>query len=182
MQTDLNHRGHMSGFAAAAFALLAVLLAVWASPMAAAVEVTSLYTVEVPLDPDDPDAQSSAYRRALTAVLVRVTGTGAAAESEALALLFPNPARFVRQYRPGPDNSLIVSLDGPAIEGILRQSGATVWGAERPLTVIWLAIDWEPMEISLVPIGADPGAQTRAEGEAAKGPFDCIVISQARSV
>ena len=129
--------------AAAAFAL--VLL----SPLANALEMTSLYSVEVPFDPEDPE-RKNAYRTALNQVLIRVTGTTAAAESPQLAELFPNPARYVSQYRSGPDNSVIVSLDGAAIETILRQSGAMVWGSERPLTLMWIAVDWGRGEREIV--------------------------------
>ena len=117
MTIDGMKRGRESVTAAVAFRLM-LLAFVWGMlvPVANAVEVASLYTVEVALDPDDPDAQSNAYRAALTEVLVRVTGTTAAADSEELAILFPNPARYVRQYRPGPDDTLIVSLDGPALD------------------------------------------------------------------
>ena len=109
---------------------------------ALAVEMTSLYTVEVPLDPGDPDAQRNAYQEALRQVLVRVTGSNALADSAEMATLFPNAARFVRQFRPGPDGTLVVSLDGPAIERVLRDANATIWASDRPLTVIWLAVDW----------------------------------------
>jgi hypothetical protein len=95
----------------------------WFCATAAAVEMTALYTVQVPLDPNDPDSRRFAYQTALTEVLVRVTGTTAVVDSEEIAALFPNPAQYVLQYRPGPDNSLVVSLDGPAIEGVLRQTG-----------------------------------------------------------
>jgi hypothetical protein len=123
--------------------LLALLACVAVSlPEAGAVEMTSLYTVEVPLDASGPDAQRDAYREALRQVLIRVTGSGAVAESEDIAVLFPDAARFVRQYRPGPGDTLIVSLDGPAIERVLREADATIWGSDRPLTIIWLAVDW----------------------------------------
>jgi len=114
-----------------------------------ALEMTSLYSVEVPFDPDDPD-RKNAYRTALNQVLIRVTGTTAAADSAELTQMFPNPAIFVSQYRNGPDNSVIVTLDGAAIETVLRQSGATVWGSERPLTLAWIAVDWGQGEREIV--------------------------------
>ena len=130
-------------------AAVSVLLVFWLTPLADALEMTSLYSVEVPFDAEDPD-RKNAYRTALDQVLIRITGTTAAAESPELAELFPNPARYVSQYRSGPDNSVIVSLDGPAIEKVLRQSGAMVWGSERPLTLIWLAVDWGQGEREIV--------------------------------
>ncbi len=43
----------------------------------------------------------------------------------------------------------------------------------------WRVIDWEPFEISAVPIGADPGAQTRADDKAlVRFPCRMIVSDQ----
>ena len=110
--------------------------------LAGAVEVTSLYTAEVPFNGSAANARENAYRAALSVILVRITGTTAASESEELAAIFPNPAQFVTQFRPGPDDTLVVSMDGPELERVLKRAGAAVWGSERPLTVVWLAVDW----------------------------------------
>ena len=118
--------------------------------LASAVEMESLYTVQVPLDPDAPDPQNFAYETALTEVLVRVTGATGIAEWEQMAELFPNPGRFVLQYRPGPDGTLMVSLDGPAIEEVLRQAGIAIWENDRPLTLMWIAVDWGQGEREIV--------------------------------
>jgi hypothetical protein len=120
------------------------------SALAVAVEMESLYTVQVPFDPSETDAQNLAYQTALTEVLVRVTGTTAIAEWEQLADLFPNPGRFVLQYRPGEDDTLEVSLDGPAIENVLRQAGVGIWGSDRPLTLVWVAVDWGQGEREII--------------------------------
>jgi len=123
------------------------------APVAQGVEMSSLFTVEVPIDRSDANAQTAAYRAALTEVLVRVTGTTAVIESEEMASLFPNPAQFVSRYQAGPDDTLIISLERDAIERVLRQAGAPVWGTERPLTLVWLAVDWGMGEREIV--GAD---------------------------
>ena len=136
-------------------AVLAILL-IGAFPCAQGVEMPSLYTVEVPFDSSQPNAQTEAYRAALAEVIIRVTGTTAVAESDQMANLFPNPAQFVRQYRPGQADSIIVSLDGEAIERALRQAGAPVWGSDRPLTLVWLAVDWGLGEREIV-AADDPG-------------------------
>lgn len=131
------------------FALLLVTMTM-AAANAAAVELESLYRVQVALDPEDPDARSNAYQTALNQVLVRVTGASDIAESAEFAEVFPVPARYVLQYRPGDDNTLWISLDGPAIETVLRQSGQTIWGKDRPLTLVWLAVDWGQGEREIV--------------------------------
>lgn len=133
---------------------MVLLLAFAAVPAAFAVPVDGLYSAEVPVDPADPESRNTAYERALAQVLVRVTGSEDAAFSPELAGMFPNPARFVLQYRPGADNTLWVSFDGQALEQVLKQRGWPVWGNERPLTVVWLAVDWGQGDREL--IGAAP--------------------------
>ena len=63
-------------------------------------------------------------------------------DPEMVELLFPNPSAYIVQFRPGEDDTLWVSFDGDAIERVLRQAGQTVWGSDRPLTLVWLAVDW----------------------------------------
>ena len=158
MQIEMTRQGRLSGSTAgfcarpmAGIVQVAIGIALlWFCAAAAAVEMTSLYSVQVPLDPSDPDSQNYAYQAALTEVLVRVTGTTAVVDSEEIASLFPNAARYVRQYQAGPDNTLVVLLDGPAIENVLRQTGATIWGSDRPLTLVWLAVDWGQGEREIV--------------------------------
>jgi len=119
--------------------LCSVLCAAFA---AQAVEVAALYTARVALDPQADDPREQAYAAALQEVLLRVAGAELSADEEKMALLFPNPAAYVVQFRPGEDDTLWVSFDGEAIEMMLRQSGQTVWGNDRPVTLVWLAVDW----------------------------------------
>lgn len=130
----MRHRYYLS-------LLVLMLLSAAAAPVSA-VEVKDLYSAEVAIDPDDPKSRDMAYERALQQVLVRITGSEAAAFSPELTALFPNPARFVLQYRPLPENMLWVALDGAAIERVLRDRGLPVWSNERPLTKVWLVVDW----------------------------------------
>jgi hypothetical protein len=87
---------------------------------------------------------------ALADVLLRVSGSELSANMEMTELLFPDPADYVLQFRPGADDTLWVSFDGEAIEDVLRRAGQTVWGADRPLTLIWLAVDWGQGEREII--------------------------------
>ena len=118
-----------------------LILAIVATPVWA-VEVTSLYTAQVPLDQEEDDPRTRAYQMALTDVLLRVSGSELSADAEMIELLFPDPESYVVQHSPGDDDTLFISFDGEALENALRQAGQTVWGSERPLTLIWLAVDW----------------------------------------
>jgi len=128
-----------------------------------AVEVESLYTADVPVDPADPESRETAYQRALQQVLVRITGTEDAAFSPELQALFPDPSRYVLQFRPAEEGRLSVTFDGAALEAVLKGNALPVWDKDRPLTLVWLAVDWGQGDRELV---------GRAAGDAVPSAFD----------
>ncbi len=137
-----------------AHALLILLVAVTAADVSA-VEVTSLYTAQVALDPEQDNPRERAYEWALAEVLTRVSGSVVGTDSDLIEAMFPNPTDYVVRFRPGEDDTLWVSFDGLAIEATLRRSGQTVWGGNRPLTLVWLAVDWGRGEREVIAAG-DP--------------------------
>ncbi|NQV85591.1 MAG: DUF2066 domain-containing protein [Woeseiaceae bacterium] len=121
----------------------------------AAVEVPTLFSAEVPLDKESDNPRDDAYKAALIEVLTRVSGSELSANEPAIDEMFPVPGAYVTQFRPGTDDTLWVTFDGEAIERVLRASGQTVWGRDRPLTLVWLAVDWGQGEREIVAAG-DP--------------------------
>ncbi len=138
-----------------------LLVALMLSLPLGAVEVPTLYTAEVPLERQGGNARASAYRAALLEVLLRVSGSELANDRELVESLFPNPEVYVTQFRPGEEDSLWVSFDGEAIERVLRNTGQSVWGADRPLTLVWLAVDWGQGDREI--IAADDPERTEQE-------------------
>ncbi|WP_405233627.1 DUF2066 domain-containing protein [Lentisalinibacter salinarum] len=120
---------------------MAIAVVLSAAAPASAAEVADLYTIQVPADRSESDWREQAYRRALSQVLVRVTGQRTAAGDPALEALFEDPTRLVQGYRRGAEETLWVSFDGRAIAARLREAGRAVWGSERPVTLLWLAVD-----------------------------------------
>ena len=120
--------------------LLALACALLASA-AVAVEVPSLFTAEVPFDRNEPDARQQAYSAALASVLLRVSGPELFADPEYYDALFPDPERYVVRFRQGSADNLFVTFDGEALTRYLRETGQTVWGGDRPLTLAWVAVD-----------------------------------------
>jgi len=144
------------------FLSLLLLAASLLLPAAAlAVDVPTLYTAEVPLDEEADNPRADAYRLALVEVLMRVSGSDLGSDEDAIDALFPNPAAYVVQFRPGEEETLWVSFDGDAIEQVLRGAGQVVWGSDRPLTLVWLAVDWGQGSREI--IGADDPQRTDAE-------------------
>jgi hypothetical protein len=136
-------------------ALLSLLL-MWAVPAVAAV-VGDLYQARVPVAEQSPAELRRAARGGLAEVLVRVSGRTDAARHPELAGALGNAERYVEQYRydsepsapePGADaqapaesQSVLLRFAPSQIEGMLRQAGLPVWGANRPTLLVWLAYD-----------------------------------------
>ncbi len=142
-------------------ALLIIAAGVTLPLSASAVDVPTLFTAEVPLDPEADNPRADAYKLALVEVLLRVSGSDLGDDLDAIDALFPNPAAYVVQFRPGEDETLWVSFDGEAIERVLRGAGQVVWGSDRPLTLVWLAVDWGQGSREI--IGSDDPERTDAE-------------------
>ena len=143
-----NYSAHLRHLAfRAAATVLVVVISLMLVPQAFAQD---LYTVAVPMDPRDPAARETAYSEALTRVLIRVTGSDDEVHLEELAQIFPNPGRYVLRFRPAPDDTLEVTFDGDAIQTVLRQTRHAIWDENRPLTLVWLAVDWGQGEREIV--------------------------------
>lgn len=108
---------------------------------AAAARVDNLYSATVTLSANAPQPLNKAFERALGQVLVKVTGLPEAGRDAARAGLLPNPASLVQQYSRLPDNRLSAQFDARAIRAALDSAGLPVWGENRPLVAIWLAVD-----------------------------------------
>lgn len=134
-------------------ALACVLACLAASPARAAL-VNGLYEARVPVADQSAAARAAALQQAFNAVLVKVTGNRAAAGSLAGAL--GSPSQYVQQYRyeqtpadpaaPAAQPSLLLwaKFDAGVVGKALRVAHAPVWGAERPRTLVWLALPDAP--------------------------------------
>ncbi|HJR70902.1 MAG TPA: DUF2066 domain-containing protein [Gammaproteobacteria bacterium] len=124
---------------AATIVLLAAHVAVL--PVAFAATVQGLYSVTVPRDPAASDRRAAAERAAMAGLLVRVTGSRATALDPAVQPLLAAPREYVLSYGELPGGSYRVEFRRAPVENALRALGVRVWGAERPLTLLWVAID-----------------------------------------
>ena len=117
--------------------LAALLLIVSNGPLQAANAPDDLYTAQVTV----PDADlAGVFQAALAAVVVRVSGSRAAASPAALAS-FGDPAVLVQQYRATEPGVWEVGFDPVALRDRFDSAGIAVWGNERPVTLVWLAVD-----------------------------------------
>lgn len=106
-----------------------------------AVEVSNLYTARVQWSPDDPAGRDRAYELALRGVLIRATGSRDADRDPTLLSLFDDPEKLVLGFRSAANDTIWVSFDGGAINDRLQAANKPVWASDRPLSLVWLAVD-----------------------------------------
>ena len=100
-----------------------------------------MYTVTVPVTGQGESAQQLAFRDAMRDILIRATGRRDAADLESLAPLVAQAGRHVVSFRRAAGNQLAVTFDGSTIENAIDAAGLPFWGPDRPLTLVWLAVD-----------------------------------------
>jgi hypothetical protein len=108
-----------------------------------AVLVRGLYDAAVPVRNQSAEARGPALQQALETVLVRVTGTRSL-PAAAMDLL-PRASGLVQGYGyestgSGRDLKLRAQFDARAIEAALRSQGLSVWSANRPTHIVWIAL------------------------------------------
>jgi hypothetical protein len=131
-------RKQLPGRCRRAAACLLLVLTVFGAGTATAARVDGLYAATV----EEPSgALQAAFDEALSEVLVKVTGLPEAANPATRRQLFPNTGSVVQQYSAQPDGQVRVDFDAVAVRQVLDRAGLPVWGADRPLIAVWVAVD-----------------------------------------
>jgi hypothetical protein len=114
--------------------------ATWARPSVAATFV-DLYTVTVTPDAAAADQREAAEQAAMARLMVRVTGSRNAPLDPALQPLIESPRPFLTSYGDDRQGRALVGFSRSQVERALTELGLPVWGPERPLTLLWVAVD-----------------------------------------
>ncbi|MBL3558110.1 MULTISPECIES: DUF2066 domain-containing protein [Marinobacter] len=120
------------------------LLALLAAP-AAAVTVTGLYSVEVPVASSQPGDLAQGYADGLSRVFVRVSGTREVLDNEGVKALLDDAESLLQSYQflrsDRNQHRLRMSFGAVGVNSALASVDAPVWGANRPLTLAWIAVE-----------------------------------------
>ncbi|HUQ52691.1 MAG TPA: DUF2066 domain-containing protein [Gammaproteobacteria bacterium] len=119
---------------------IVVALAVVAAPSGAAT-FADLYTVKIAPDPAATDREKTATQAAMARLLIRVTGSRNAPLEPALQPLIAAPEDFLTTRGSDREGRSIVGFRRGQVERVLTERGMRVWGPERPLTLLWIAVD-----------------------------------------
>ena len=102
---------------------------------AQAVTVPDLYEIAMPVT----GTRDAAFVDALKAVVVRVSGRRDAVER--LDGAINNPRKYVQRFGFTSDNILQVAFDSQSVDRMLGDAGLSIWGRERPATLVLLNIE-----------------------------------------
>ncbi|WP_223795416.1 DUF2066 domain-containing protein [Marinobacter sp. F4216] len=142
---------------------MGILFAAYAFP-ASAVTVPGLYSVEVPVSGSSPQQLAVGYADGLARVFVRVSGSRDVLELEGIEALLDDAESLLLSYQffsnEAGGNRLQMSFGAVGVNQALASINAPVWGANRPLTLAWVAVEDRGARTLLtsspVPPDADP--------------------------
>lgn len=121
-----------------------------ASPAVRGELVEDISAVNLPV-PSRAEAQLRAARqRGLETVLVKMSGTTEVLEAPPIRAALDTPERFLTQYRyedrpDGQGLDLRLEYDAEALRRLLRDAGAPLWTANRPVVLAWLVVSEEAL-------------------------------------
>lgn len=125
-------------------ALVLTAMSLFSLPVSA-VTVPGLYSVEVPVESSHPDDLAKGYAKGLSRVFVRVSGSSDVLQQEGVEELLDDAEALLQSYqylRSEEDgNRLQMAFGAVGVNRALASIDAPVWGANRPLTLAWIAVE-----------------------------------------
>ncbi|WP_292272352.1 DUF2066 domain-containing protein [Marinobacter sp.] len=125
-------------------AFFALMLAMLPAP-AAAVTVSGLYSVEVPVSGSGPGALAQGYADGLARVFVRISGTREVLALDGVSALLADAESLLLSYQVlrgvNGESRLSMAFGAVGVNRALASVDAPVWGANRPLTLAWVAVE-----------------------------------------
>ena len=128
-------------------ALTWILLALLAAGNSRAEMVRNLHTATVPVADQGAQALAAASGQALADVLVKVSGSrqvlGNPVIAEALSRARGNVQQYayVRGKPPANELSVSIEFDSAYVTGLVRDAGAPLWTANRPVVLAWVVVE-----------------------------------------
>ncbi|MET4027427.1 hypothetical protein ABIE59_002962 [Marinobacter sp. MBR-99] len=111
---------------------------------ASAVTVSGLYNVEVAVNGTSQNDLRTGYAEGLRRVMVRVSGTRDVLQLEGADEVLKDAESLLLAYqvrREAGESRLQMSFGAVGVNRALASINAPVWGANRPLTLVWAAIE-----------------------------------------
>ncbi|HEX5421238.1 MAG TPA: DUF2066 domain-containing protein [Gammaproteobacteria bacterium] len=125
----------------AAAALVLLMLGLSSAGPVRAATFQDLYTLTVMPDASQADPRAAAIQSAMRRLLERVTGDRGAALDPDLQSIVEDASSYVRSYATLGGDKAQIGFIASKVDRELASIGRPVWGPERPLTLVWIAVD-----------------------------------------
>ena len=106
-----------------------------------AVTMPNLYRVSVTPDATVADQRTAAIKAAMARVLIHVTGDRNAPFDPALQSMLADAGKYLNSYGLDRQGQAQVGFNATQVDQALAALQKPVWGPERPLTLLWIAVD-----------------------------------------
>jgi len=106
-----------------------------------AVPFPDLYTVTVKADAQATDQRAAAIELGMVSLLARLTGRTNAGRHPDLTHIVERASNYVNSYGLVDRETAQIGFIGSAVEQAVAAANWPLWGAERPLTLVWMAVD-----------------------------------------
>jgi len=133
-----------------------------------AVPVRDLYRMTLPVPSRETDVRAKALQQALLAVLVRVSGGEAVTTQPTVTAQLKSAESLIDEYKYDQKQingeqqlQLQASFDPAGVNHLLQGAGIPVWGADRPLILVFMVSDGD-------------GGQHLLTEDADRGPVDAL--------
>ncbi len=133
MHNSVSRRGSL-------FAVVA-LIGLWAMPAIHAAPAGNLFVAEVPISERTKEGKDDATKRALAEVLIKISGSRTVSRMANAQTVLQSANSYVQQFRYTTNGTMLVGFDGRKLQSEMRTAGLPVWSADRPATLVWLAVD-----------------------------------------
>ena len=129
--------------------LLWLLLCASIPGMSFAIRIANLYQTEVVVPSQAPEYRPLALTQAMKQVLVRTTGTTDILSSQAIKTALPNVRKYIVDYGYQHPKGLhadtgkiemFVNFNQNQIKQLIKTAGYKIWGKNRPIVLVWLAV------------------------------------------
>ncbi|MRI35350.1 hypothetical protein EOPP23_20535 [Endozoicomonas sp. OPT23] len=129
-------------------AIVSVAMLLMVTTPALAAKVADLYQVSVPVTSQNQKARDEALGRALSEIIVKVTGRKEALALPEIESALREAQKFVQSFSYDRDSSqspsqleLKARFDPRAVNQLLRDNDQAIWDANRPDTLVWIAVE-----------------------------------------
>ncbi|MDP4548787.1 DUF2066 domain-containing protein [Marinobacter sp. MDS2] len=159
--------GYSAVMKRAVLVAMAMVCALFVASPATAVTITGLYNADVPISDTSSSSVKAGYEAGLREVLVRVSGSRDVLELEGVEGLLSKAESLLLSYQVGQSQGqsrMQMSFGAVGVNRGLAALNAPVWGANRPLTLAWIAVE-ERGQRQLITEEADGASQSGSAAE-----------------